>query len=108
MELVFISTLKIHLDPICQLKNYVYSNDKKVPKIFKKHRLRSHSREKVNVSQSSEIVKKIIVLAVYSNLVINREASENSPLVGTSRVAHRSSILIPNTVSPLHMNELTF
>ena len=62
---------------------------KKVPKVFKKHRLRSHSREKVNVSQSSGIVKKIIVLALYSNLIINREALENSPLVGTSRVAHQ-------------------
>ena len=55
---------------------------KKVPKVFKKLRLWSHSREKVNVSQSSGIVKKIIVLAMYSNLVINREASENSPPSG--------------------------
>ena len=61
---------------------------KKVPKVFKKLRLWSHSREKVNVSQSSGIVKKIIVLAMYSNLVINREVSENSPLVGNIRVAH--------------------
>lgn len=59
---------------------------KKVPKVFKKLRLWSHSREKVNVSQSSGIVKKIIVLVMYSNLVINREALENSPLVGISRV----------------------
>lgn len=56
------------MEPICQLKSYVYCNDKKeVPKVFKKHRLWRQSREKVNVSQSSGIVKKVIVLAMYSN-----------------------------------------